>query len=260
MKAQRWQVSNKCCTFWTLSGGNVAGNGASPTFFRIHWQANGSCSLEAFPSVEQKEESRWICARKSGQLFASTGNNASSAPACFWVRVANRRLISLRPVNFNGAVGAAGAAAAYGVGFVGLRLGEVGLRLDCNKSTPENIELVYVEQPKAVEMTKNEQNEAETEESSKVKSTALEGQTTGAFFYHLRLCVNKRFWTVGSKQLISCDAEEQDKAHKWTLEYRSGHELAIRSFDDPIGYVGMNGQGLLQLIHCDPKKAPLWDF
>lgn len=249
VKTQRWQVSNKCCTYWTLSGSNVAGNGTQATAFRIHWQQNGSCSFEAISNDEQKEESRWICARKSGQLFVST-SNTSSVAACFWMRVANRRFISLRPLN--------GAAAANGTGFVGLRMGETG-RLDCNKSLPENIELVYIEEQKQDETKEDESLvETTTEEPKQAKSIILEKQTLS--FYHLRLCANKRFWSVSSKQLISCDSDQQATAYKWTLEFRSDHELAIRSFEEQNSYVGLNGQGLLQLIHCQTDKAPLWDF
>lgn len=255
---RRWQVTNKQGCYWSLSGGNVAASGSTGTDLELHWQSDGTCCFQVFPPEVTSSDRRWICARKSGQLFAGA---AVSAPAArFWIQIWNRPRITLRPlsslVNTNVVTTANGA-----FGFVGIRT-NTSNRLDCSHIVPQNIELILVEQP--FESFESSQSSAlpDIGQSSKIESEllSLTNQTPTAICYCLRQCQNRKFWNLDAKQLVACASDDLAEAQRWLFEFRAPNELTIRAFGQKNAYITLNAQGLLQVVHCEPTNAFVWDF
>lgn len=87
--------------------------------FKIIWsQDDPTCTLKY---VDDGGVERWICARKSGQLYAG-----QCGPVKLLMRIQNRKVLNLR--------------ASVSSGFVGLKTGSI---LDANKTSPDPILIEY---------------------------------------------------------------------------------------------------------------------
>lgn len=102
--------------------------------FRLIWSSSLDEEFSSEPTctlrhVDEHGVERWVCARKSGQLFVASSASASMAVRLI-VRLQNRRALHLR--------------ATKGTGFVGTiqRTGD-GRQLDANKTVPDAIFVEY---------------------------------------------------------------------------------------------------------------------
>lgn len=99
-----WYLSTKDGKYWSLGAAStvqVASNNRSDRAgFRLAWNRDeGTCSLLAIDD----NQSRTLCARKSGQLY--TGGSESIK---FFIKFMNRTNISLRASNSSGFLGTKG--------------------------------------------------------------------------------------------------------------------------------------------------------
>jgi hypothetical protein len=123
-----WFVSTYEGNYWSLGGASTiqASNKdiKSRAYFKIKWNnEDGSCSLLVSDSPTEETNMKWICARKSGQLYTGQSDAVK-----FYVKFLNRTSINLR-----------GSSAS---GFVGLKVPGAG-KLESNKTTPDSIRIEY---------------------------------------------------------------------------------------------------------------------
>lgn len=139
-QTDNWSIMTFECNFWTVSQGTSTISVCSPADyeglargqFKLHWaDCDDTCSLKYVSAGGQE---RWIAARKSGQLYLSSG---SQEPVRFVMHFENRRLLNLRP--------ASGQGAQASGGFVGLRPGGGSRALEANKTAAEPICIEYIE-------------------------------------------------------------------------------------------------------------------
>lgn len=137
-KTKDWTIMTHDCSFWSVANGSSSStvhvsrqtdNQSVKDYFNLVWSENdATCSLKlSTGSSKQLDGDRWICARKSGQLYLGAGN-ATQEPVRFIMRFQNRRSLNLRPVN--------------GSGFVGLKTNSSGV-LEANKTAPDSILVEY---------------------------------------------------------------------------------------------------------------------
>lgn len=146
-QTQLWSIMTYDCNFWTLSQNNTSTisvckpgdyEGLNRGSFKLVWsESDATCSLKYIePSSslnkQQKPDGRWILARKSGQLYLASQPAAGSQPVKFIMRIQNRRLLNLRPVD--------------GTGFVGLKSKNCK-QLEANKTSPDSIVIEYYCEP-----------------------------------------------------------------------------------------------------------------
>lgn len=125
-----WTIRTKDHNYWSPGAASAiqtnSGDVSSAAHFKLVWnQDDGSCSLLVSNHKGRNDESgtKWVAARKSGQLCYS-----SQDPASFYVLFQNRTSLNLR--------------AANGSGFVGLKVPGSG-KLDATKNIPDSIKIEY---------------------------------------------------------------------------------------------------------------------
>jgi hypothetical protein len=106
VKDQSWYIATHESHYWALGGASTIQTNrdlSARTTFKLKWNADdGTCSLAVSDSkVTDESLMKWICARKSGQLF--TGS--AESPVKFFVKFLNRTSINLRASNASGFVG-----------------------------------------------------------------------------------------------------------------------------------------------------------
>lgn len=133
-QTQLWSIMTHALNFWTVMPNTTTISLCGPAYYKesmdrgrykIIWSDNdATCSMK---HVDLEGNEKWISARKSGQLYLSNG---AQPPVRFIVRIQNRRLINLRPVD--------------GSGFVGLKGGN-SRQLETNKTSPDSLLIEYIE-------------------------------------------------------------------------------------------------------------------
>ncbi|RWS25086.1 singed-like protein [Leptotrombidium deliense] len=128
-ESNSWHISSKEGNYWALGGASTiqASNKDEKTrgHFKLKWNDDGTCSILASSDGKASEDSmKWICNRKSGQLF--TG---SQDPVRFFVMLQNRTSFNLR--------------ASTGSGFIGVKLPGSSGKLESGKTTPDSIIVEY---------------------------------------------------------------------------------------------------------------------
>lgn len=101
-----WHITTQEGHYWALGGASTIQTNkdvSAKASFKLKWNTDdGSCSLAVSdPNVNDEALMKWICARKSGQLF--TGS--AEAAVKFFVKFLNRTSINLRASNASGFVG-----------------------------------------------------------------------------------------------------------------------------------------------------------
>ncbi|RWS15974.1 singed-like protein [Dinothrombium tinctorium] len=124
-----WHISTKEGNYWGLGGASTiqAANKDEKNrgHFKIKWNDDGTCSILASSDGKATDDSmKWICNRKSGQLF--TG---SQDPVRFFAMLQNRTSFNLR--------------ASTGSGFIGIKVPGSG-KLESGKTAPDSILVEYV--------------------------------------------------------------------------------------------------------------------
>jgi len=129
IKSDTWNIRTKDGQYWNPGAASAiqvsSRSRESSGFFKLKWNEDGTCSLlYSDSSGIEDDNSRWVCARKSGQLCLS-----QTDPVGFHLLLRNRTSLNLRP--------------ASGSGFVGLKQPGLG-KLDVSKTSPDSVLIEYV--------------------------------------------------------------------------------------------------------------------
>ena len=134
--SKTWTIRTKEGFYWSLSPTSIAANckdAKSAAHFQLRWNedgsSGGSCSLIANSTSDfsKKDQLKWICNRKSGQLYAAS-MSSNQQPVKFEFKFQNRRFLNLRPLT--------------SFGYVGLKNQEAS-KIELNKITPDSIVIEY---------------------------------------------------------------------------------------------------------------------
>lgn len=92
-------------SYWSLGGiGTIQASSKdvkSRGHFRLKWNNDdGTCSISAASEPVEEAKMKWVCGRKSGQLYLGTAD-----PVKFHVKFENRTAFNLRGSNASGFVG-----------------------------------------------------------------------------------------------------------------------------------------------------------
>ena len=94
---QAFAVSTNEGLFWAVGGASLQTSAKERAEFKVVWNAeDGSCSL-----MVSGEDDKWICARKSGQMFCGCADQRVR----FFLRLLNRNQLNLRASSASGFVG-----------------------------------------------------------------------------------------------------------------------------------------------------------
>jgi fascin 1/2 len=124
-----WHIRTKEGNFWAIGAAAAIQTSSrdekSAGNFRLKWNADdGTCALLVTNKDGDDEASmKWVCARKSGQLFAGNAD-----PVGFYVMFLNRTSLNLRAVASSG--------------FVGLKVAGA-TKLEAGKTAPDSILVDY---------------------------------------------------------------------------------------------------------------------
>lgn len=141
LETSNWSIMTHECDFWNVlqQTGTISickmenYEALDRGQFRVVWSdSEATCSLKFVDGgkAQNREEERWVGARKSGQLYLAP-SGGQVAPVKFIMRFQNRKLLNLRPVNGNG--------------FVGLKSGSCSRQLEATKTSPDSIAIEYSE-------------------------------------------------------------------------------------------------------------------
>ena len=221
-----WRIKAKEGQYWALGAANaIQTSSKEPKIaghFRLKWNNDeGSCNILASNKVTDAESAmKWICARKSGQLYV--GN---SDPVGFFIVFQNRTSLNLR--------------ASTGSGFVGLKMQGTS-KLEASKTSPDSI---------IVEYGNSESQHDQSDDTNQNEFDCC----------YFKMPANNKYWSIIDGNQVACDSTTHSCAQQFLIELRTNQAIAIRLFESSQ-YLTTSGQGALAIKGCSPSEATLWEF
>ncbi|CAG2102046.1 unnamed protein product [Medioppia subpectinata] len=223
---QSWYITTYEGHYWALGGASTIQTNkdlSARSCFKIKWNSDdGSCSLAVSdPKAGDETLTKWIGARKSGQLFTCQSDSAVK----FFVKFLNRTSINLRASNASG--------------FVGLKLPGSG-KLESNKTTPDSMRIEYA----------NSENNGL--DFSDIDSTFN--------CCYLKMMSNNKYLSLIENNSVAADASSAACAQQFQIELRSGTQIAIKTYESNSNYLNLTKNGSIVVSNCLPESATLWEF
>ena len=251
LDTKTWTIRTKQGFYWSLSPTSIAANCKdlkTAAHFKLQWNEDGTCSLQANSTSDftKKDQLKWICNRKSGQLYATAMSNNSQEPVKFQFKFENRAFLSLRP--------------STSFGYIGLKNFEAS-KIEVNKITPDSI-LVEYGLNKMAAANGNESNSRAKQEGTgnSIVTSAVENSIIDEYNYcYFKMPANGKYWSIIDNNTVICDATQQCAAQQWVIELISSTSILIRTYETS-SYLTLTNQGLLQVSNCSAEDATQWEF
>lgn len=243
-----WTIRTKEGFYWSLSPTSISANckdSKSAAHFQIKWNEDGTCSLIANSTCDftKKDQSKSICNRKSGQLYATSMLN-NQEPVKFQIKFENRAFLNLRP--------------STGFGYIGLKTvdSQPSSKIDVNKITPDRIVIEYATMT-TDSIAKNDRSKQPT---NIVTDSANSGDNSISFNYcYFKMPANNKYWSIIDNSTVICDATTQQCAQQFVIELVTASTIQIRTYDTSA-YLTLTNQGVLQVSNCNAEDATIFEF